>query len=50
MSDFKHIKYFAESTNELLKTGYVMHNGNKVLSFGKHAGTKLYAVPIYMGV
>jgi predicted AAA+ superfamily ATPase len=49
MSDFKHIKYFAESTKGLLKTGYVMYNGNKVLSFGEHTGTKLYAVPIYLG-
>lgn len=31
----------------MLKTGYLMYNGNKVLSFGEHAGVKLYAVPIY---
>lgn len=49
MSDFKHIRYLAESTKGLLKTGYVMYNGNKVLSFGEHAGTKLFAVPIYLG-
>ncbi len=50
MADFKHIKHFAESTNGLLKTGYVMYNGNKILSFGEYAGTKLYAVPIYLGI
>ncbi|MEA3544651.1 MAG: ATP-binding protein [Thermodesulfobacteriota bacterium] len=44
-ADFKQIKHFIEQVGTKVSKGIVMYNGNKIMTFGTHLDTTLYALP-----